>query len=127
MWPLLAELGVALLKQDSNNREIEQQRRRALAQTQMDIMNRRAQRAGDSGYIQSAISAAQHFPRNPDNGANMLLGVAGGLMKQKGAMDAEDAVGAARSGGGSSALDDVDSLFGGRRVDDDDLLNAWGR
>jgi hypothetical protein len=127
VWPLLAELGVALLKQDGDNREIEEQRQRAMAQARIDIMNRRAQRAGDSGYIQSALSAAQHFPTNPDNGAGMLAGVASGLLRQSTASSAEDAAkdAANKASRRGSALNDVDNLFGGRRVTDDDLLNDW--
>jgi hypothetical protein len=92
VWPLLAELGVALLKQDAQNREYQDAQRQHGEQTKMDIMGMRASRAGDSGYMQRALGASKSYPHNPDNGTGLLLGVASGLMAQKGAGDAEGAL-----------------------------------
>lgn len=116
VWPLLAQLGVALLKQDAQNREYEDAQRRHGAQTKMDIMGMRAARAGDSGYMQRALGASKSYPHNPDNGTGLLLGVASGLLAQKGAGDAEDAA-AAPSGGINWDTPDRD----------DDLIDPWAR
>jgi len=122
VWPLLLELGVGLLKQDANNREIEEQRQRAIAQGRMDIMNRRAQRAGDSGYIQSALSAAQSFPTNPDNGAGILASVGVGLLKQQAASNEEDSAREARESERRGPVDDG-SIGGGQMTAAPDFDN----
>lgn len=90
VWPLLAQIGVALLKQDADQRDQHEMRRRAQAQIPIDIMAMRAARAGDSGYMQRALGATANLPRT-SNDMSGLVGVAAGLLSQESASDAEEA------------------------------------
>lgn len=69
MIPLLVQLGIALAGGIAQKVAADKQHEKDLskhnANTIQDIMNKRAARAGDSMYMQQAISGAEHRPEAP--------------------------------------------------------------
>lgn len=87
MLPMLAQLGIALAGAQLQNMQAQDEYKRAkqkhFSDIQTAIMNRRAQRAGDAGYMQAAIGAQADAPRRPkSNFGPMLAQVGSALLSQ---------------------------------------------
>jgi len=76
-FPLLAKLGLALVASKMQNDEARKQHQRAqqqqLDQTLASIANKRASRAGDSGYMQTAMSGMDGGPSKPRSVSGPML------------------------------------------------------
>lgn len=84
----LIMLAAALLSKKMQDQEqksaYEEELRREEAAAQARIADRRAQRAGDSGYMQSAANSIGSFSKpQPSNSGAMLAQVGGALMSQR--------------------------------------------
>lgn len=84
----LIMLAAALLskkEQDMEQKSVyEEELRREAAAAQARIADRRAQRAGDSGYMQQAANSIGQFSKpQPSNSGAMLAQVGGALMSQR--------------------------------------------
>lgn len=93
MIPLLAQLGITLaaglLQKKAADDEHNRNKANHFAETRASIMDRRAARAGDSGYMQQAINAAKHQPEKPDSGVgNTLAGMGMALLNRQETPDA---------------------------------------
>lgn len=84
MLPILAQLGLALVSAKMQSDEARKQHERAqqqqLDQTLAGIDAKRASRAGDSGYMQTAISGMDASPSRPKSAAGPMLAQLGTAM-----------------------------------------------
>jgi hypothetical protein len=86
-FPLLAKLGLALLASKMQNDEAKKAHAHAqqqqLDQTLMNIRAKRAARAGDSGYMHTALGGMEGMPKKPKGALGpMLVGMGGALLSQ---------------------------------------------
>lgn len=86
---MLAAALVSKKMQDQEQKSVyEEELRREEAAAQARIADRRAQRAGDSGYMQSAANSIGQFSKpQPSNSGPMLAQVGSALMSQRKAPD----------------------------------------
>ena len=111
---LLIGLGKQALDEQQKAAEEDRAARHQEAQIQADIRARRAARAGDSGYIQSAMSASRGLPvtSNASFGKSALA-LGAGLLAQNSANSAEEAADQASRRSW--------------RLEDDDLIDPWSK
>ena len=86
--PLLAQLGIALaagIYQDQRDKaEHKKARGEHARKLQRSIMDRRAARAGDSGYMQQALGGMESAPKKPPSQlGNTLAGVGMALLNRQ--------------------------------------------
>lgn len=120
MIPLLAQLGLALaggvIQKVAADKQHEKDLKKHNANTVQDIMNKRASRAGDSMYLQQAISANERRPEAPPSPmpgvvagmGSALLGYNGGSAGAADGGDGERAAWIASHGGDSFQKDPWD-------------------
>lgn len=90
--PLVMALASKKLQDDEQKRAYMHQLDQNEAATKMSIDARRASRAGDSGYMQAAMSGAAGYPQmGPSQNGPFIAGVASALMKQRDAPAAASA------------------------------------
>jgi hypothetical protein len=121
MIPLLVQLGLALAggiaQKVAADKQHEKDLRKHNANTVQDIMNKRASRAGDSMYMQQAISGAESRPEAPKSPlpgvvagmGSALLGYNGGSADAAAGGASERAAWTASHGGDSYRKDPWDN------------------